>query len=185
MKRLLGAFPLLMILFFALAARAQNAAKPQTAEVTKGAGAQQIAPQNEALPLLQNAKTIYLKNNGRSLAAYSAIERKMQQWGKYTLVHDAKQADLIMDINSPIVDGGFTTADSVSAPRVFRPEQANREQVLGLNGDVSLRLYDRQSQKLLFMKSEQPRWYDRQLSREQVIVDAAQWAARRFRDSVK
>jgi hypothetical protein len=120
------------------------------------------------------ARSIYIEHAGGRLPN-DVIGDAFQGWGRYTVVADPAQADLIVSINAPVSDSGVSVGDGRhGAPPSHTLSSSDVVQ-------IRLTILDAHDRVVLWSGSEQPKSSLKQQKREDNEVDASLLLFRRFR----
>lgn len=120
------------------------------------------------------ARNIYIEHAG-ALLPNDVIGDAFQGWGRFTVVGDPADADIIVSIEAPTSDSGVTVAD---ARRSSTVASAQVTQIL-------LRILDAHDRVVLWSSSEQPKSSIKEKTREDKVVEASLRLFRRFRTLVE
>jgi hypothetical protein len=128
------------------------------------------------------ARNIFIEHAG-GLLPNDVIGDAFQGWGRYTVVGDPANADLIVSINAPVSDTGV----SVSGGGGGRRGPGSSSTTLS-SSDVTriqLLILDAHDRVVLWSGSEQPKSSMKEKQRENNVVDASLRLFRRFRDLIE
>jgi hypothetical protein len=136
---------------------------------------------------LAAAKTAYIRNAGGTRIPFNVITSGLEGWGRYTLVEDPAEADLIVEVSSPDEGGGgvsissSTTRNSISG----KPEESTKTTRNLSTDPIRLVVRDARNKVALWTATEQPKSAMRQKAREDNLVEAAQRLVSKFRERVE
>ena len=153
-------------LLLCAAVSAQEASKPTPAP---------IAPHAR----LMAARSIYIEHAGGRLPN-DVIGDAFQGWGRYTLVADPAQADLIVAINAPLSEAGVSVSGGGHGAPSSTRAGSSSEVV-----QIRLTILDAHDRVVLWSGSEQPKNSLKQQKREDNEVDASLRLFRRFRTLIE
>jgi hypothetical protein len=131
---------------------------------------------------LMSARSIYIEHAGGRLPN-DVIGDAFQGWGRYIVVPEPAQADLIISINAPVSDAGV----SVSGGDGRHGSPTGGSRVISSSNVIQIRLtiLDAHDRVVLWGGSEQPKSSLKEKQREDNIVDASLRLFRRFRDTIE
>ena len=125
---------------------------------------------------LMAARSIFIEHAG-GLLPNDVIGDAFQGWGRYTVVGDPANADLIVSINAPVSDsgvsvggGGRRSGTSLSSSDVTQ---------------IRLLILDAHDRVVLWSGSEQPKSSMKEKQREDNVVEASLRLFRRFRNLIE
>jgi hypothetical protein len=130
---------------------------------------------------LMAARNIFIEHAG-GLLPNDVIGDAFQGWGRYTVVGDPANADLIVSINAPVSDTGVSGSvggrrgPGSSGSTTLSSSDVNRIQLL---------ILDAHDRVVLWSGSEQPKSSMKEKQRENNVVDASLRLFRRFRDLIE
>jgi hypothetical protein len=129
---------------------------------------------------LMAARSIYIEHSGGSLPN-DVIGDAFQGWGRYQLVGDPAQADLIVSIGAPASsDSGVTVGGGgrhgSGGGRTVSPPEVNQ---------IRLLILDAHDRVVLWSGSEQPKSALKEKQREDHLVEASLRLFRRFRNLIE
>lgn len=115
---------------------------------------------------LKAAKTAYLKNGGGSEIPFNVIENGLEGWPHFVLVDSPEQADVIIQVDAPYVNGGVTvsSSDSQSAKNVKNYDV----------DDITLRVIDAKTHLPLWSSVEHPKGGFKERTRDDNLVQASE-----------
>lgn len=144
---------ILGVLLLALGLPAQEAARP-------------LSPQQRLLA----AHTIYIEHLGSTLP-YDVIIEAFRGWGRYEIVREREQAELIVSIQAPTIESGMAVnGRSTGGQTVIR---------------IALAVLDAHDRLTLWAGSEQPKGARKASEREDHVVDSSLALFRRFRQTIE
>lgn len=162
---------IIVILFAAVFSLAQ--AQPESAD----AKPTPISPSAR----LAAAKTAYLRNAGGSEIPYNVIEAGLEGWGRFTLVDSPREADVIVEIESPEEDSGATVSSSADA-RGHSSASSSRDISVSI---IKLTVYDARTHLPLWTANERPKGGFKEKTRDDNLVKSAERLVSRFRDRLE
>jgi hypothetical protein len=127
---------------------------------------------------LMAARSICIEHAGGSIPN-DVIGDAFQGWGRYTIVFDPAQADLIVSINAPITDSGVSVSSGdgrTSSSRNVSPSNITQ---------IRLVILDAHDRVVLWNGSEQPKYSRKEKQREDNEVEASLRLFRRFRSVIE
>ncbi len=161
-----GVMPAALLLLCAFAF-AQQAPAPPAA----------IAPHARLLA----ARSIYIEHAGGRLPN-DVIGDAFQGWGRYLVVNDPAQADLIVSINAPTSDTGVSVGAGDGRHGAPPP---SRSLSSGDATQIRLTILDAHDRVVLWSGTEQPKSSLKEKQREDNTVDASLRLFRRFRNTIE
>lgn len=127
---------------------------------------------------LASAKTALLRKTGNgNNIAYDVVSSTLDGWGRFTLVHDADKADVIVEVYSVEESGGGISASG--------PGGRGRSASTPLNAIIKLTVYDAKTHVPLWTGVERPKGAIKKVDRENNEVEAAQRLAGKFHDALE
>jgi hypothetical protein len=144
--------------------------------------AQQAANPPDVSPnaRLMAARSIFIQHSGGSIPN-DIIGDAFQGWGRYQLVADPAQADLIVSISAPVSDSGVSVGGggrhgSRDSGRTVSPSDISQ---------IRLLVLDAHDRVVLWSSSEQPKSALKEKQREDHLVEASLTLFRRFRHLIE
>jgi hypothetical protein len=127
------------------------------------------------------ARSIYIEHAGGRLPN-DVIGDAFQGWGRFIVVNDPAQADLIVSINAPTSDTGVSVGGGDGRHGAPPPSRT-----LSTSDVVQIRLsiLDAHDRVVLWSGSEQPKSSLKEKQREDNAVDASLRLFRRFRNIIE
>jgi hypothetical protein len=122
---------------------------------------------------LMAAHSIFIEHTGGRLPN-DVIGNAIEGWGRYAVVNDPAEADLIASINAPVTDSGV--AVSGSDGRGSSSAEVTQ---------IRLVILDAHDRVVLWSGSEQPKSAFKEKQREDRTVDASLRLFRRFRNFIE
>ena len=176
-KLLIAIRIVLSALLLCVAPVALSAQEPSAQEPRRPAPPAAVAPIAPIAPSarLLAARSIYIEHHGGRLPN-DVIGDAFQGWGRYTLVADPAQADLIVSINAPLSPAGVSVGGGHNPP----PAGTSSEVV-----QIRLVILDAHDRVVLWSGNEQPKSSFKEKQREDNAVDASLRLFRRFRNVVE
>lgn len=191
------------LLVTSLAAIAQNA--PAAADPTPSAPAPQAssspAPHAGAAPTAPEKKTVVMQTPSARLASaksvlitrtrggdipYDVIRTTIDDWGRFTLVKSADQADLVIEVASSGGNGDVSVTSHMGAsPRTGQPESGSSSSRDLSAAEISLTVIDAANKRVLWHGTESARYAMKQKARENNLVEASEKLASRFHDRLE
>ncbi len=126
------------------------------------------------------ARSIYIEHSGGRLPN-DVIGDAFQGWGRFSLVPDPAQADLIVSINAPVSDAGVSVGSGSGHGAPASSRATSSSEVI----QIRLTILDAHDRVVLWSGSEQPRNSFKQQKREDNEVDASLLLFRRFRTVIE
>jgi hypothetical protein len=123
---------------------------------------------------LMAARSIFIEHAG-GILPNDVIGDAFQGWGRYTVVGDPADADIIVSIEAPTSDSGVTVADGRRSSTVASAQVTQ----------IRLRILDAHDRVVLWSSSEQPKSSIKEKTREDNVVEASLRLFRRFRTLVE
>ncbi len=135
---------------------------------------------------LTAAKTAYLKNAGGSEIPFNVISDGVEGWGRYKIVHDPSEADIIIEVMSPAVGSGVSISGSTSSDsRNGVPSESLTSTKELTVTRITLIVYDARSRAALWSATEQPKGGMKAKTRQDNVVESAQHLLSKFREQVE
>jgi hypothetical protein len=135
---------------------------------------------------LAAAKTAYVKTAGGSKIPYNVITSGLEGWGRYTLVEDPAQADLVVEVSAPDEGSGVSISSSTTRNSVTGKPEESTKTTRNLSTDpIRMVVRDARNKVTLWTATEQPKGAMRQKAREDNLVEAAQRLVTKFRERVE
>jgi hypothetical protein len=125
------------------------------------------------------ARSIYIQHAGGRLPN-DVIGDAFQGWGRYIVVHDPAQADLIVSINAPVSDTGLSVGGGGSRHGAPPPGHTTSSSDI-----VRLTILDAHDRVVLWSGSEQSKSSFKEKQREDNEVEASLRLFRRFRNLIE
>lgn len=124
---------------------------------------------------LMAARSIFIEHAG-GILPNDVIGDAFQGWGRYTVVGDPANADLIVSINAPVSDSGVSVGGG-----------GGRSTSLSSSTVIQIRLLvlDAHDRVVLWSGSEQPKSSMKEKQREDNVVEASLRLFRRFRKLIE
>jgi hypothetical protein len=129
---------------------------------------------------LMAARSIYIEHAGGSIPN-DVIGDAFQGWGRFRLVNDPAEADLIVSINAPSSDNGV----SVSGRADSRGSASSRNLSSASITQIRLLILDAHDRVVLWSGNEQPKSSMKGKQREDNEVEASLRLFRRFRNIIE
>jgi hypothetical protein len=130
---------------------------------------------------LAAAKTAYLKDGGGSDIPFNVIESGLEGWGRFTLVDSPRQADVIIEVESPEEDTGATVCSSTD-DRGHSSTTSSRDVSVSI---IKLIVYDAHTHLPLWTANERPKGGFKEKTRDDNLVKSAERLVSRFRDRLE
>ncbi|ABF41106.1 hypothetical protein Acid345_2105 [Candidatus Koribacter versatilis Ellin345] len=149
------------------------------------------APESKAPVLspsarLAAAKTAYLKNAGGSEIPYNVISDGVEGWGRYKLVQDPTEADIIIEVMAPSSSNGVSVSAGTSSDQhLGAPAQSMTTSKELTITRITLIVYDARSKAALWSATEQPKSAMKAKTRQDNVVESAQRLLTKFRERVE
>ncbi len=144
------------------------------------------APSLSPASRLAAAKTAYLKNAGGSDIPFNVISDGVQGWGRYKLVSDPTEADIVIEVMSPSTGNGVSiSATTNSDERNGVPAQSLTSSKELTVTRITLIVYDARSKAALWSATEQPKGGLKAKTRQDNVVESAQRLVTKLRSQVE
>ena len=121
------------------------------------------------------ARNIFIEHAG-GLLPNDVIGDAFQGWGRYTVVGDPANADLIVSINAPVSDTGVSVSGGGGS---------GTSRSSAVVTQIRLLILDAHDRVVLWSGNEQPKSSLKEKQRENNVVDASLRLFRRFRDLIE
>ncbi len=131
------------------------------------------------LARLAAARTAFVKNAGGSDIPYNVVTSALEGWGRFTLVDDPAQADIVIEISSPEEERHSSPSGGMAGG--MRQPDSRRD----LSDDIKLAVFDARTHLALWSASEKAKGAFHQKSREDHLVEAAGRLVRKFRERME
>ena len=137
------------------------------------------SPAISAQVRLTAARRIFIEHAGGRLPN-DVIGDAFQGWGRYNVVGDPADADLIVSINAPTADSGVSVGGADG-----RQGASNRTLSSSTVTQIRLLILDAHDRVTLWSGTEQPRSAMKEKQREDNVVEASLRLFRRFRNVIE
>jgi hypothetical protein len=146
----------------------------------------QVQPDQKPTPIspsarLAAAKRAYVKNAGGSDIPFNVIESGIEGWGRFTLVDSPRDADVIIEVESPEEDSGATVSSSTDT-RGHSSTTSSRDITVSI---IKLTVYDAHTHLPLWTANERPKGGFKEKTRDDNLVKSAERLLSRFRDRLE
>jgi hypothetical protein len=157
------------VMFLSAVALAQEKSQPQAEKPV-------FVPPSARLAA---ARTAFVRNTGGSDIPYNVVISALEGWGRFVLVDEPAQADIVIEISSPEEE----RHSSVSGDMTGRMRQSDSRR--DLSDDIKLAVFDGRTHLALWSASEKAKGALHRKSREDHLVEATGRLVRKFRQRLE
>jgi hypothetical protein len=135
---------------------------------------------------LMHARNVMVVRSRGSVIPYDVIVSTLDGWGRFTLVNQPDQADLVIQVATTGGEGDFrissSTGPSIESGRLDTSTHTSKDLS---SSEVSLTVVDARNKRVLFTATETAKYAMKQTARENNLVEAAEKLASKLHDRLE